>query len=107
MRLVPQVVVPLCGGNIDITMLGRVIERGCCQPRRRPPGKRGVRITPYGKVAHISYVRPATSFELLLTYGKVAHISYVRPATSFELLLTHIHRARQGSRRTGASCASR
>jgi hypothetical protein len=86
MRLVPQVVVPLCGGNIDITMLGRVIERGCCQPRRRPPGKRGVRITPY---------------------GKVAHISYVRPATSFELLLTHIHRARQGSRRTGASCASR
>ncbi|KAJ1484611.1 hypothetical protein T484DRAFT_1621440, partial [Baffinella frigidus] len=23
-----QVVVPLCGGNIDITMLGRVIERG-------------------------------------------------------------------------------
>jgi len=26
--IIEQVVVPLCGGNIDITMLGRVIERG-------------------------------------------------------------------------------
>ena len=24
----PQVVIPLCGGNIDVTTLGRVIERG-------------------------------------------------------------------------------
>lgn len=29
-----KVVVPLCGGNIDITMLGRVIERGLAADRR-------------------------------------------------------------------------
>lgn len=29
-----KIVVPLCGGNIDITMLGRVIERGLAADRR-------------------------------------------------------------------------
>jgi len=29
-----KVVIPLCGGNIDITMLGRVIERGLAADRR-------------------------------------------------------------------------
>jgi threonine dehydratase len=29
-----KIVTPLCGGNIDITVLGRVIERGLAADRR-------------------------------------------------------------------------
>jgi len=29
-----RIAIPLCGGNIDITMLGRVIERGLAADRR-------------------------------------------------------------------------
>lgn len=30
----PRVVVPLCGGNIDTTVLGRVLERGLVADKR-------------------------------------------------------------------------